>query len=157
MTKQKHFYICLTILDSIGSAKDRRKTFLPLPILVAQICKEWMSDVEFNLAMHERVKIMIESISSSYQASLQIDWTPAILQEHVVIAFSSSSESKDEDDEFFEQEPLEENKAFMALIWKGIKRTYRKIKGKKKKKKASQFMRTRSEGGSSRGKRGRHT
>ena len=87
--------MCHTLLDTTDSAKDRRKTFLPLPILVAQICKEWMSDVEFNLAMHERVKIMTEFISSSYQASLQIDWTPSMLQKHVIIAFSSSSELKD--------------------------------------------------------------
>ena len=83
-----------------------------------------MSDVEFNLAMHEKVKIVTVSVSSSYQAFLQIDWTPAILQEHIVIASSSSSESKDENDEFFEQEPPEDNKAFMTLIWEGIKRTY---------------------------------
>ena len=54
MTKEKHFCMCCTLLDTIGSAKDKRKTFLPLPILVTQIYKEWMSDAEFNLAMHER-------------------------------------------------------------------------------------------------------
>ena len=116
-----------------------------------------MSNAEFNLAMHEGVKIVTEFVSSSYKASLQIDWTPAMFQEHVIIASSSSSKLKDEDDEFFKQEPLEDNRAFMILIWEGIKHTYRKIEGKKKKKEASQFMRTRSEGGSSRGKRGRHT
>ena len=95
--------------------------------------------------MHERVKIVTESVSSSYQASLQIDWIPAMLEEHVVIASSSSSESKDEDDEFFEQEPPEDNKAFMALIWEGIKCTYKKIKGKKKKKEEPQIRRSCSE------------
>ena len=79
-----------------------------------------------------------------------------MLQEHVVIASSSSSELKDEDDEIFEQEPPEDNRAFMALIWEGIKRTYREIKGKKNKKKEPQIRRTISEGGSSRRKKGRH-
>ena len=114
MTKEKHFCMCRTFLDTIGSAKDRRKTFLPLPKLVTQIYKEWMSNAEFNLAMHERVKIVTESVSS-YQASLQIDWTLAMLKEQVVISSSSSSDSKDEDNEFFEQEPPEDNRG-MTLI-----------------------------------------
>ena len=80
-----------------------------------------MSDVKFNSAMHERLKIVTESISSSYQAFLQIDWTLAILQDHVVIASLSFSESKDKDDEFFEQEPPEDNSTFMTLIWEGTK------------------------------------
>ena len=70
MTKEKHLCMCRTFLDTIGSAKDRRKTFLPLPKLVTQIYKEWMSNAEFNLAMHERVKIMTEFVSSFYQVSL---------------------------------------------------------------------------------------
>ena len=40
ITKEKHFCMCRTLLDTIGSAKDRHKTFLPLLILVTQICKE---------------------------------------------------------------------------------------------------------------------
>jgi len=53
MTKEKQFCMCRALLDIISNAKDRRKIFLPLPILVTQICKEWMSHAEFNLAMHE--------------------------------------------------------------------------------------------------------
>ena len=87
--------MCQTLLDTIDSAKNRRKTFLPLLKLVTQICKEWMLDGEFNLARHEKIKIMTETISSSYQASLQIDWILIMLQEHVVIVSSSFSESKD--------------------------------------------------------------
>ena len=34
MTKEKYFCICRTLLDTISSAKDRHKMFLPLPILV---------------------------------------------------------------------------------------------------------------------------
>ena len=56
MAKKKHFRMCHTLLDTISSAKDRRKIFLPLPILVTQIYKEWMSDAEFNLAMREKKK-----------------------------------------------------------------------------------------------------
>ena len=67
MTKEKHFCMCCTLLDTIGNAKDRHKTFLPLSIFVNQICKELMSDAEFNLVMHERVKFVTESVSSSYQ------------------------------------------------------------------------------------------
>ena len=73
MTTEKHFWMCRILLDTIGSVKDRHKTFLPMPILLTQICKEWTSDAEFNLTMRERVKIVTESVSSSYQASLQID------------------------------------------------------------------------------------
>ena len=40
---------------------------------------------------------------------------------------------KNEDDEFFEQEPLKDNRALMTLIWEGIKCTYKKIKVKNKK------------------------
>ena len=80
-----------------------------------------------------------------------------MLQEYVVIASLSSSKSKDEDDEFSEQEPPEDNRAFMTLIWEWIKRTYRKVKGKKKKKEGPQFMVTCLEGGNNKGKRRRHT
>jgi len=40
MTKVKHFCICRTLFDTIVSAKDRHKTFLPLPIFVTKICQE---------------------------------------------------------------------------------------------------------------------
>ena len=70
--------------------------------------------------MHERVKILTESVSSSYQASLQIYWTPAMLQEYIIITSLSSNESKDED-EFFEQDHRRIIGAFMILIWKEIK------------------------------------
>ena len=79
-----------------------------------------------------------------------------MLLEHVVIASSLSSKSKDEDDEFFEQEPPEDNRAFMKLIWEGIKKTYKMIKGENKKKDEPSIT-THFEGGSSREKRGRHT
>ena len=45
-----------------------------------------------------------------------------MLQEHVPVASSSSNESKEEDDEFFNQQALGDNRAFMHLIWKGIKK-----------------------------------
>ena len=46
----------------------------------------------------------------------------------------------------------------MKLIWVVIKKTYKMIKGKKKKNTNEPYIRrTRSEGGSSRGKRGRQT
>jgi len=91
-----------------------------------------MLDDEFNDAMQDKVKIIHETVASSYQALLQIDWTPDMLQEHVTIASSSSSELKDEDDEFFDQEPPKDNQAFMKLIWKGIKKHIKMKKGKKK-------------------------
>ena len=56
-----------------------------------------------------------------------------MLQEHVLVASSSSNESKEDDDEFFNQQPPD-NRAFMHLIWEEIKRTYKLIKGQKKKK-----------------------
>ena len=89
-----------------------------------------MLEDDFNVAMYDIVRIVHESVSSSYQTSLQIDWIPAMLQEHVVIASSSPSESKDEDDEYFNQEPLEDNREFMILIWEGIKKIYKLVKGK---------------------------
>jgi len=72
MIRERHFCMCRTLLDTIISAKDKRKTFLPLPILVTQICKEWILDDEFNDAMQDRVKIVHETVSSSYQASYKL-------------------------------------------------------------------------------------
>jgi len=40
-----------------------------------------MLDDEFNDVMRDRVKIVYETVFSSYQASLQIDLTPDMLQE----------------------------------------------------------------------------
>ena len=59
--------------------------FSSIAYTLTQVCKEWKLDNEFNDAMRNRVKIVHETISSSYQASLQIDWTPDVLQEHTVL------------------------------------------------------------------------
>ena len=64
------------------------KTFMPLPILVTQICKEWMLEDEFNHAIKDKINIQAETISSSYNTSMQIDWVPSILQEYVLVASS---------------------------------------------------------------------
>ena len=65
--------MCYTLLDTIDSVKDKRNTFLPLPILITQICKEWMLEDEFNHAIKDKISIQTETISSSYNASVQID------------------------------------------------------------------------------------
>ena len=103
MTKEKDFYMCYTLLDTIGSSKAKWKIFLPLPILITQICKEWMLEDEFNHVIKEKIGLQTELIFSSYNASVHIDWVLFILQEHVLVTSSSSSESKKEDDEFFKQ------------------------------------------------------
>ena len=51
MNRDRCFAMCRTILDIIASAKDSRRTFLPLPILVTQIYKEWILEDEFNDAV----------------------------------------------------------------------------------------------------------
>ena len=71
--------MCYTLLDTIGSAKNKQNFFLPLPILVTQICKEWMLEDEFNHAIKDKISIKAETISSSYNASAQIDWVPSML------------------------------------------------------------------------------
>ena len=101
------------LLDTIASAKDKRKNFMPLPILVTQIYKEWMLEDEFNHAIKDKISFQAKTISSFYNVSMQIDWVPSMLQEHVPVASSSSNESKEEDDEFFNQQPPENNRAFM--------------------------------------------
>ena len=108
--------MCYTLLDTIASAKDKQKIFLPLPILVIQICMEWMLEDEFNHAIKDKISIQVETIYLSYNVSVQIDWVPSILQEHVPVASSSSNKSKEKDDEFFNQQPPEDNCAFMHLI-----------------------------------------
>ena len=93
-----------------------------------------MLEDEFNYVIKDKISIPAETISSSYNVSVQIDWVPSMLQEHVLVTSSSSNESKEEDDEFFNQQPPENNHAFMHLIWEGIKRTYKLMNGQKKKK-----------------------
>ena len=61
-----------------------------------------MLEDDFNYAIKDKISIQAETISSSYNTSVQIDWVPFMLQEHVPVA-SSSNESKEEDDEFFNQ------------------------------------------------------
>ena len=117
MTKEKDFCMCYILLDTIASAKDKRNTFMPLPILVTHICKEWMPEDEFNHAFKDKISIQTETISSSYNASVQINWVLSMLQEYVPVASSSSNKSKEKDDEFFNQQPPEDNRAFMHLIW----------------------------------------
>ena len=75
-----------------------------------------MLEDEFNHSIKDKISIQAETISSSYTASVQIDWVPSMLQEHVPVASSSSNESKEEDDELFNQQPPEDNRAFMHLI-----------------------------------------
>ena len=69
MTKKKDFCMCCTLLDTITSAKDKRKTFISL-LLVTQICKEWMLEDEFNHAIKNKSSIQAETISSSYNTSV---------------------------------------------------------------------------------------
>ena len=40
MIKDRHFSLCRQLFDTIGYAKDKRKTFFLLPILVTLICKK---------------------------------------------------------------------------------------------------------------------
>ena len=61
MTKEKDFCICYIRFDTIASAKDKRMTFMPLPILVTQICKEWMLEDEFNHAIKDKISIQAET------------------------------------------------------------------------------------------------
>ena len=75
MTNDKHFCMSRQLFDTISNVKDRCKTFLPLSVLVTQICKECMHVDDFNNAWHDRVMVIPESVSPSYHASLQIDWT----------------------------------------------------------------------------------
>ena len=75
-----------------------------------------MLEDEFNHAVKDKISIQAETISSSCNASVQIDWVSSILQEHVPVASSSSNELKEEDDEFFNQQPPEDNHAFVHLI-----------------------------------------
>ena len=91
MTKEKDFCMRYILLDTIANTENKRKTFMPLPILVTQICKEWMLEDEFNHDRKDKISIQAETISSSYNASVQIDWVPFILQEHVPVASSSSN------------------------------------------------------------------
>ena len=63
-----------------------------------------MLEDEFNYVLKDKISIQTETISSSYNASVQIDWVPFMLQEHVPVA-SSSNESKEKDDKFFNQQP----------------------------------------------------
>ena len=79
-----------------------------------------MLEDEFNHAIKDKTSIQAKTNSSSYNASVQIDWVPSMLQEHIHFASSSSNESKDEDNEFFNQPPPEDNHAFMHLIWEGL-------------------------------------
>ena len=68
---------------------------------------------ELNHAIKDKISIQAETIFSSYDASVQIDWVPSMLQEYVPVASSSSNESKEEEDEFFKQQPPENNHVFM--------------------------------------------
>jgi len=79
--RKKFFCMYYTLLDTIASSKDKWKTFMPLPIFVTQICKEWMLEDEFNHAIKDKISIQAETVSSSYNASVQIDWVPSMLQD----------------------------------------------------------------------------
>ena len=101
MTKEKYFCMCHTLLDTTASAKDKRKNFIPLSIRVTQIAKNGC--LKMNLIIKDKISIQAKTISSSYKASVQINWVPSMLQEHVPDASSSSNESAEEDDKFFNQ------------------------------------------------------
>ena len=88
---------------------------------------------DFNNAISEKVMITHEPISPSYRASLQIDWVPEVSKPEVNVVSSSFNESKDDDVEFFNQESLGKNRAFMNIIWQGMKKTYKLIKNLKEK------------------------
>ena len=74
MTKEKDFCMYDTLLDTITSAKDKWKTFMPLPILATQIFKEWMLEDEFNHSIKDKINIQAET-----NASVQVDWVHSML------------------------------------------------------------------------------
>ena len=47
---------------------------------------------------------------------------------------SESSEEGDDDDQFFKQEPPQDYREFMSMIWKGIKKICKLVKDLHKKK-----------------------
>jgi len=66
----------------------------------------------YNDIYHDRVKIAVENRTSPYYASLQIDWTLETAHADIHNVILESSE-EDEDEKFFEQEPLQDNREFM--------------------------------------------
>jgi len=76
----------------------------------------------FNNATHEKIMITHATVSLSYRASLKIDWVSEGSQPEVDLVSSLSNESQDEDEEFFDGEAPEDNRAFINMVWQGMKR-----------------------------------
>ena len=111
-------------MDTIVSVKDRRKILLPFPTLITQICKQWMLE-------DDRVRLFMKVFIVT--SSLTANWldTGYVIRAYCYCIFISS-ELKDEDDWYFNQETPKDNRTFMKLIWDGLRKPTCWWKGKRR-------------------------
>ena len=106
MAKGQNFSMCHQLFDTICNVKDRQsfrhKDYTSIAYLVTQICKEWMYADDFDEYCQVRVLIAQEQVTTSYRASLPIDWTHDIA--YADTRNVTAPDSENEDEEFFRQE-----------------------------------------------------
>ena len=112
---------------------------------------------EYNDVYHDRINIAVENRTSPYYASRQIDWKLETAHANIHNVISSKSSEEDEDEKFFEQAPPQDNREFMKMIWKGIQKTYKLVKGLRKKKSPTPSIRTAQSESAGTSKRGRRS
>ena len=94
------------------------------PVLITRLCKHFIPADVFDT--FDRVFVIAERPTSSYNGCLHAVWTPTVQPEDIPVE-SSSAESLEAIDEpqFWRQDPPSESRAFMSTIWKGMKKIFR--------------------------------
>jgi len=73
---------------------NKHKVIFSLPILITPIFRSWMLEDEYNEMNRDRVMIAIESKTTLYFASLQIDWMKETAHADIHVAPSRSLPKK---------------------------------------------------------------
>ena len=101
MTGDSRICLCRKLFDSIAQVKrTRRKTTLPLAILITDIVKTFLPPEQFAFESQEqRQMAVVETVSNSYRLTVRTPWGPHMLQKYIIRAESPPSE-KEEGDTF---------------------------------------------------------
>jgi len=122
MTQDYNFSMQHQLFRSICSIKaklDKDDTIkIPLPCLITQICRHFMTLEEFSAYDHLQIRVPIEHISRRYTNTNPKDWTPRVEQAHVLSAEMSRLNEKD----FWNQPAPDDEQHFREMTWEALKR-----------------------------------
>ena len=114
MTRDSRICLCRQLFDSITQVKrTRRKSTLPLPILITDIVKTFLTFEQFAFESQEqRQMALVENVFNSYRLTVRTPWGPHMLQEHIIRVESPPGENEEGDTFWTDGPPFDSQSDF---------------------------------------------